>query len=658
MSSAPEKKLCACLVGLGRAGHFHMESLAALPHAVQLSWVVDVDTEKAKRIAEEKGCRWSSDLDAALADEVDVVIVASATDTHFPYIMKALSADKAVLAEKPISHELHEVITAVELAKSKNLAFMCGYQRRADRHFRELKRQLDSGAIGSLKMVKMCSRDNPLPPLEYLRTRGGIFHDMLIHDFDMLDFLSGGQVPESVTSIGHCYNPEIEKMEDIDTCAVMFKYPSGLIAMVDTSRDASYGYDQRIEAFGEHGMLSAKNELTSTVELATEAGHLVPTAMFSFPQRYLQAYRSELTEFIELVQAGRDSEVHRLEQAAMLRHPNIVRTTIAAEQSWKEGKSIQISQVAATPAVQKSGSDISSATPSDIEEVDIDSLDLTQSKLFATKNMFGDGYRNYETSSRQDKVSQTYNKMHVNQTVAFVKEQHDCWLKFNHGEFTVMEVITMLDELVDDSDPDVDIPNSIHDFQTAERIREQWPGEEYDWFHLVGLLHDLGKVMALPQLAKDDVLEQWAVVGDTFPIGCAPAEEAVVFPESFKGNPDYTHPIYGNKCGMYKPGCGISNLVMSWGHDEYMYRMLKFNGCTIPEAGLNMIRLHSFYPWHDKRAYTHFEAPEDAETLKWVKEFNKFDLYSKGDAVPDVEALKPYYAGLLKKYGLDGKLKW
>lgn len=336
------------LVGLGRAGHFHMQSILQLPGSVFLAWVVDVDTAKAQLIAAERGCRWSTDLDEALLpgpDAVDAVIVASATDTHFPYIMKALRADKAVLAEKPISHELHEVMEAVQLAKSRNLAFVCGYQRRADRHFRELKRHLDAGAIGNLKVLKTCSRDNPIPPMEYLRTSGGIFHDMLIHDFDMLDFLSGGQVPESVTAIGHSYNPEIKAMGDVDTCAVMFKYPSGLIAMVDTSRDASYGYDQRIEAFGEHGMLSAKNELTSTVELATAEGHLMPPAMYSFPQRYLQAYRSELTEFIELVQAGCDSQLHHLEQEAMLRHPNIVRTTLAAELSWKLGKTVAVAEV-------------------------------------------------------------------------------------------------------------------------------------------------------------------------------------------------------------------------------------------------------------------------------------------------------------------------
>jgi len=301
-----------------------------------------------------------------------------------------------------------------------------------------------------------------------------------------------------------------------------------------------------------------------------------------------------------------------------------------------------------TASVSNSCSDV----PLSEQTTDVQPADVS----FSETNMFGDSYRNYEDSSRQAEVSRTYNEMHRNQTVDFVREQHAKWLKFNKGEFTIMEVITMLDDLVDESDPDVDLPNSIHDFQTAERIRVAWP--EHDWFHLVGLLHDLGKVLALPAMAGEDILPQWAVVGDTFPVGCAHAVEDCVFGESFKDNPEHNHPVYGEKNGMYAEGCGISKLMMSWGHDEYMYQMLRANGCTIPEAGLNMIRFHSFYPWHEKRAYTHFEAPEDAETLQWVREFNKFDLYSKGDALPNVEQLKPYYSTLLKKYNLDGKLRW
>ena len=170
--------------------------------------------------------------------------------------------------------------------------------------------------------------------------------------------------------------------------------------------------------------------------------------------------------------AGKNSEVHAKEQVAMLRHPGVLRATMAVELSWKLGRTVQLAELG------NSGHSEQTA-----------------------KNMFGDSFRNYESSERQEKVAATYGLMHQNQTVEFVQQQREKWLKFNKGEFTVMEVISMLDELVDDSDPDVDIPNSIHDFQTAERIREQLPGEEFDWFHLVGLLHDLGKVMALPKMA-------------------------------------------------------------------------------------------------------------------------------------------------------------
>mmetsp|Transcript_103141 Transcript_103141/g.297010 ORF Transcript_103141/g.297010 Transcript_103141/m.297010 type:complete len:322 (+) Transcript_103141:84-1049(+) len=309
-----------------------------------------------------------------------------------------------------------------------------------------------------------------------------------------------------------------------------------------------------------------------------------------------------------------------------------------------------------TAAVSEQGS-MSSGTVSPVCEKAQEHMSLEALHDWRPKeNAFGDSFRNYEDSKRQDIVAQTYLTMHTRQTVEFGKRVRERWLKFDKGEFTILEMIAMLDELVDDSDPDNELPNSIHDFQTAERIRQQWP--EHDWFHLVGLLHDVGKVLALPQVAGEDALPQWAVVGDTFPVGCAPAEECVFGRKSFEANPDLADDVYRSENGMYEPGCGISKLMMSWGHDEYMYWVLKENGCTIPEAGLDMIRFHSFYPWHDRGAYAHLEAPEDEERKKWVKEFNKFDLYSKGDEVPDVAALKPYYQGLLEKYGIGGKLRW
>jgi len=151
------------------------------------------------------------------------------------------------------------------------------------------------------------------------------------------------------------------------------------------------------------------------------------------------------------------------------------------------------------------------------------------------ENMFGDSFRNYESSARQNVVEENYRKQHTMMTYEFVKEKQDKWLSLDHGVHSVAEVIEMLDRLVDDSDPDVDIPNSVHDFQTAERIRKVWPG--HDWFHLVGLLHDLGKVMALwgePQ---------WCVVGDTFPVGCKFSDKCV-FSYQFAANPDSMNSQY------------------------------------------------------------------------------------------------------------------
>ncbi|XP_067034276.1 inositol oxygenase-like [Acropora muricata] len=257
-------------------------------------------------------------------------------------------------------------------------------------------------------------------------------------------------------------------------------------------------------------------------------------------------------------------------------------------------------------------------------------------------------FRNYDTNLQTDQVCQTYTLMHENQTMDSVKEKKEKWCSLNTGKMTILEAVHLLDELVDESDPDTDLPNSVHAFQTAERIRADHPDE--DWFHLTGLLHDLGKVMAMwgePQ---------YFVVGDTFPLGCKFSEH-IVFPETFKNNPDTNIPEYSTKYGIYKPNCGLDNVTMSWGHDEYMYQVLVGNNSKLPKEALYMIRYHSFYPWHCSGDYTYLCNDEDMDMLKWVKEFNKYDLYSKSDALPDVKSVTPYYEQLIKKY-CPGELSW
>jgi len=258
-------------------------------------------------------------------------------------------------------------------------------------------------------------------------------------------------------------------------------------------------------------------------------------------------------------------------------------------------------------------------------------------------------FRDYNKSDKLgEMVRKTYLDMHTNQTVEFVKAKHEKWLKFDHLEAGVMEALEMLNELVDESDPDTSLPNILHAFQTAERIREEHPNE--DWLQLVGLIHDLGKIMAFYSEP------QWAVVGDTFVVGCKPQPSVVYSQSSFHDNPDVKDPAYNTDLGIYQPGCGLSNVLLSWGHDEYLYQVLKNHpGCSIPQEGLNCIRFHSFYPWHTGEDYKFLEDQSDKEMLPWILNFNKFDLYTKSSKVPDIEALRPYYQALVDKY-IPGKI--
>lgn len=267
-------------------------------------------------------------------------------------------------------------------------------------------------------------------------------------------------------------------------------------------------------------------------------------------------------------------------------------------------------------------------------------------------NVFGEKFRTYDHGPRTEIVHRLYDTQHSTMTVAKVKELRGKWLPLRHGEHTVWEVLELLDTLVDESDPDVDFPNSIHNLQAAEAARKAYP--DRDWLCLAALLHDLGKVMSVWGE------EQCYVVGDTFPVGCAFDTKRIVHPDAFAVNPDLQDPRYNTPLGIYEEGCGLDKLLMAWGHDEYMHEVLRGNGCSLPEVALRCIRFHSFYPWHSENAYRELCTREDLDvTLPMVRTFNTFDLYSKGDEKPpSVEEVKPFYDALLDKYGIGGKLRW
>lgn len=271
-----------------------------------------------------------------------------------------------------------------------------------------------------------------------------------------------------------------------------------------------------------------------------------------------------------------------------------------------------------------------------IEQWEEDILERYPDPASITKEKQEDDFRNYEAPAR-DSVKEFYRLNHKYQTYDFVQKKKAEFLSFNKKEMPIWDSFDFLNKLVDDSDPDIELDQMQHLLQTSEAIRND---HHPDWMVLVGLIHDMGKVLCLfgePQ---------WAVVGDTFPVGCAYSDK-IVYSAYFKDNPDFQNEQYQSKYGIYEPNCGLSNVHLSWGHDEYIYHMMKD---YLPEQGLYMLRYHSFYAQHRENAYDHLLDDHDQEMFKWVRLFNPYDLYSKNPNQKSWEELKPYYQDLVQKY--------
>ena len=257
-------------------------------------------------------------------------------------------------------------------------------------------------------------------------------------------------------------------------------------------------------------------------------------------------------------------------------------------------------------------------------------------KLAPNSTKTKDEFRAYRAEVRPE-VKEFYRLNHRHQTVDFVRAKRAEYLPLKKRNMGLWDGLEFLNTLVDDSDPDTRLAQIEHLLQTAEAIRHDGHPR---WFILTGLIHDFGKVLCLfgePQ---------WAVVGDTFPVGCAYSDK-IVFAEFLADNPDSQVSRYQTPGGIYEEGCGLDNVLMSWGHDEYMYHVAKD---YLPPEALYMIRYHSFYPGHRDGAYGHLMNAADRKYFNAVKAFNPYDLYTKSAERPNADALRSYYEELWAEF--------
>ena len=586
-SNSPVKLV---IIGAGRAGKFHVESLS-INKQFTLEYIVDTNEDKANELSKEANCSFHSDLDWVLHNiEFDAVIICTTTPTHYQLTLQCLQAGKHVLCEKPLGKSTDEISECFKYANSLNLKLLIAYQKRFDTHYSNLYEQIKDKKPQNIYLT---TRDHPLPPLSYLDTSNGIVEDMMSHDIDIANLYMNFEVPEKVVAFTYTHNPQLKEMNEIEGIEIMLHYKEGQIVNLSGSRDAKHGYDQRVEVFGPFGLYKLENQLDTTIQYFDPNGSTNSKMNYSFTQRYKEAYLRELDYFYKMI---------KLNYAPLVDEQHLI---LCKRLCNAINLSIEMNEI-----------------------IKLDDQTL----------------RTYLVGSPQYYL---YRDMHLNQTLDYVVAKKKQYSVLNNKKMSMKEALSALDTFIDPSDPDLDEENSIHAYQTAERIRKLHPTNRE--LQLIGLIHDLGKVLFT--LGEPN----WAIVGDTYVVGCE-FPTSIVYYDTLKDNNDFGK---YDKNGVYKEGCGLENLHITFGHDEYLYQVLHQNSGkhSISQKYMDVIRYHSFYPWHTSGEYTQFMNEADKETLKNVNHFNQFDLYSKEDS-PDIsDEIKEYYNGLLDKY-FPETLQW
>ncbi len=328
------------VLGTGRIGKMHAELIVRQVPGLDLHSVYDVYAEGAAAVAADLGVPAMSSVDDILASDVDAVAICSSTDTHVDLAVAAAQAGKAIFLEKPVSLNLAEVDRCVAAVNAAGVQLQMGFNRRFDAAHAAVQKAVADGAVGDVQMVKITSRDPAPPPIEYIKVSGGIFCDMTIHDFDMARFVTGSEVTEVYAKGAVMIDPAIGEAGDVDTAVVMLTHENGVITTIDNSRQAVYGYDQRVEVFGSAGMAVSENPREHTAEVHTADGTRQQNIPYFFLERYIPSYLAEWHAFVEGLSSG--TMPLTIEDG---RAPLVI--GLAAWMSVREGRPVKTSEVSA-----------------------------------------------------------------------------------------------------------------------------------------------------------------------------------------------------------------------------------------------------------------------------------------------------------------------
>ncbi len=331
------------IIGAGRIGKIHAENLLRQPHAEVCAISDPFANEALRSWAAERGIATvSENSDDLLADPaLDAIFICSPTDTHVPLIKQAAAAGKHIFCEKPVSMDIAQTKEALDAATKAGVRLQVGFNRRFDHNFRKVRELVQAGDIGDPHLIKITSRDPAPPSPEYIRSSGGMFMDMTIHDFDMARFLSGSEAVEVFAYGSVLVDPAFAQYDDVDTAIITIRFASGALGVIDNSRKAVYGYDQRVEVFGSGGSVAVNNDYPNTAEVHTAEGVRRDKPLHFFLERYNEAYIDEAVQFIASIAEGRDVPVSGADayQAELM--------ALAAKRSLQLGRPVKLEEALA-----------------------------------------------------------------------------------------------------------------------------------------------------------------------------------------------------------------------------------------------------------------------------------------------------------------------